>query len=276
MFSLSIILNWLLPLLYLALLVDYGATFFLRTKTQARNPWLIPVIGIHAFFLILRSVQLGQVPLADMYEILSVLALLTTAVYAVVEFASRDRRTGMFVFLLVFLFQYTSSNFLAGTIMAEGVAEVESQSAGCDRLHIILALAAYTAFAISAVYGMLHLLAERNLRKHRFGVLFDRLPSLDLLGRMTWHALLGGFIFITITIITAPLLLGHGGSGATAQSLDAKVIVKIVIGSIAWLVYVVAVLGKLLGKWTSRRISSIAVTGFVVIMILLIVSGILS
>ena len=272
MSSLLITVNWLLPLLYLALLVDYGATFFLRTKAQARNPWLIPVLGVHAFFLILRSVQLGQPPLADTYEILSVLAILTTAVYAVVEFASRDRRTGMFVFLLVFLFQYTSSNFLAGRIMAE----VDVQSAGWGRLHIVPALAAYTAFAISAVYGVLHLLAERNLRKHRFGVLFDRLPSLDLLGRMTWHALLGGFIFITITMITGPLMFGHGGSEAEAQSLDAKVIAKIVIGSIAWLIYVVAVLGKLLGKWPARRISSVAVTGFVVIMILLIVSGILS
>ena len=276
MSSLLIIVNWLLPLLYLALLVDYGATFFLRTKTQARNPWLIPVLGVHAFFLILRSIQLGQPPLADMYEILSLLALLTTAVYAVVEFSSRDRRTGMFVFLLVFLFQYTSSSFLVSTIMAEGAAEVDMQSAGWGRLHIVPALVAYMAFAISAVYGLLHLLAERNLRKHRFGVLFDRLPSLDLLGRMTWHALLGGFIFITITMITGPLMVGHGDSGADVQSLDAKVISKIVIGSIAWLIYAVAIVGKLKVKWPSRRISSVAVAGFVVIMILLIVSGILS
>ena len=273
MSGLLIIANWLLPLLYLGLLVNYGATFFLRTKSQTRNPWLLAVLSVHALFLILQSIQLGRPPLQDMYEILSVLALLTTAVYAAVEFASRDRRTGMFVFLLVFLFQYTSSNFLAGRIMSEGV---DAQSAGWGRLHIVPALVAYTAFAISAVYGMLHLLAERNLRKHRFGVLFDRLPPLDLLGRMTWHALLGGFIFITITMITGPLMFSHGDSGAQAHSLDAKVIVKIVIGSIAWLIYVVAVLGKLLGKWPSRRISRIAVTGFVVIMILLIVSGVLS
>ena len=276
MSSILITVNWLLPLLYLALLVDYGATFFLRTKSQARNPWLIAVLGVHAVFLILRSVQLGQPPLAKMYEILSVLALLTTAVYAVVEYISRDRRTGMFVFLLVFLFQYTSSSFLAGTIMAGVSGEADIQSAGWGRLHVVPALAAYTAFAISAVYGLLHLLAERNLRKHRFGVLFDRLPSLDLLGRMTWHALLGGFIFITVTMITGPLMFGHSESGADVQSLDAKVIFKIVIGSIAWLIYVVAVVGKLLGKWPSRRISSVALAGFVLIMISLVISGILS
>ena len=246
---LLVIVNWLVPLLYLALLVDYGATFFLRTKTQARNFWLIPVLGVHAFFLISRSVRLGQPPLADAYEILSVLALLTTTVYAAVEFASRDRRTGMFVFLLVFLFQYTSSSFLSGS---------STESTGWARLHVVLALVVYTAFAIAAVYGLLHILAQRNLKQHNFRMLFDRLPSLDLLGKMTWYALLGGFIFITITLITGPLLFGHESSGTHTQSLGAKVIAKIVIGSIPWLIYVVAILGKILGKWPSRRISSIA------------------
>ena len=103
-------------------------------------------------------------------------------------------------------------------------------------------------------------------------MLFDRLPSLDLLGKMTWYALLSGFVFMTITVITGPVLFRHYG----IEVPDAKVTVKIVIGSISWIIYVVAVLGKLLGKWPSRRISSIAVIGFAVIMMLLVVSGFLS
>ncbi len=264
MSSLLTIVNWLLPLLYAVLLIDYGACFFLRLKAQSRNIWLVPVLGLHALFLVLQAIQLGHPPLNNVYEILSVLALSTGAVYAVVEFASRDRRTGMFVFALVFLFQYTSSIF---------PGQSSTQAGGWARLHIVPALVAYTAFAIAAVYGLLHLLTERNLKKHRFGVLFDRLPPLDLLGRMTWHALLGGFVFITITMITGASFSYWGG---TEQVTEAKVLVKIIIGSIAWVIYVVAVLGKLLGKWPSRRISSIALAGFAVIMILLIVSGILS
>ncbi len=263
MSSLLIIINWLLPLLYLGLLVDYGATFFLRTKAQARNPWLILVLAVHALFLVLRAHHLGQPPLGNVYEILSVLALSTGAVYAMVEFVSRDRRSGVFIVLLVFLFQYTSSSFLAATA---------SESTGWARLHVVPALVAYTAFAIAAVYGLLHILAQRNLKQHHFGMLFDRLPSLDLLGKMTWYALLSGFVFMTITVVTGPLLFRHSGM----EVPDAKVTVKIVIGSISWIIYVVAVLGKLLGKWPSRRISSIAVIGFAVIMILLVVSGFLS
>ena len=275
MASLLVVLNWLLPLFYLAVLIDYGATFFLRTKVSARNRWLAPLLGVHTGFLVLRAIRLGQPPLINVYEILSVLALSTAIVYAVVEFAGRDRRTGVFVFLLVFLFQYTSSSFLAQGIAVGQVAGGEGQS-GWARLHIVPALVAYTAFAIAAVYGLLHILAQRNLKLHHFGLLFDRLPSLDLLGRMTWYALLSGFVFITLTMVTGPILFSHPGAVGQGDVAGAKVTAKIVIGSVAWVIYVVAVLGKLLRKWPAAWISKVAVTGFVVIMILFIVSGVLS
>ena len=274
MVSLLVVLNWLMPLLYLALLIDYGITFFLRSKTQKRNAGLIPVLCAHVLFLLLWAFSRGQPPLTDVYEILSVLALSTAIVYAVVEFAVRDRRTGMFIFLLIFLFQYTSTCGLAHRAAGQVIAS--SSQSGWARLHIAPALVAYTAFAIAAVYGSLHLLAQRILKKHRFGVLFDRLPSMDLLGRMTWYALLCGFVFMTVVVVTGPILTSHTGADGQSATLGAKVTVKIVIGSIAWVIYAIAVAGKFLAKWPPSRVSTVAVTGFVVVMILFIVSGILS
>ena len=268
MVSLLVVLNWFLPLVYLALLIDYGITFFLRSKAQVRNAGLIPALCVHALFLVLWGLRRGQPPLANVYEILSVLALSTALVYTIVEYAVRDRQTGMFVFLLVFLFQYTASCALAHIVSVDPSGLSEDQSSWA-RLHVVPALVAYTALAISAVYGLVHLLAQRNLKKHSFGVFFDRLPPLELLGRMTWYALLCGFLFMTAVVLTGPILTSHSG-------LDAKVIVKIVIGSIAWLIYAVAVGGKLLAKWPPSRVSTVAVSGFVLVMILFIVSGILS
>lgn len=37
--------NWLVPLVYLALAIDYGATFILRIRTHARNPGVILAIA---------------------------------------------------------------------------------------------------------------------------------------------------------------------------------------------------------------------------------------
>ena len=57
------IVNWLLPLFYLALLIDYGATFFMAVRVQARSPWVVAVIAIHAAFMVLRGMQGGYSPL---------------------------------------------------------------------------------------------------------------------------------------------------------------------------------------------------------------------
>jgi hypothetical protein len=51
---------------------------------------------------------------------------------------------------------------------------------------------------------------------------------------------------------------------------------KIVAGSAAWLVVAVAVLGRWLGRWSQARVAAIAVVGFLVVMALLVVSGLLS
>jgi len=264
--------NWLLPLLYLALLIDYGATFFLRTRTVARNPWLLPVVGAHLAVLVLRGIHLGRPP-TDAHEVLSVVALAIAAVYTVVEFASRDRRSGVFVILLAFLFQYTSTVFLA----APGVAAAaESAESAWARLHVIPALVAYTAFGFACIYGLLYRLARRGLRHHRFGVLFDRLPPLDLLGRMTWLALVAGFIFMTVAIATGPFLAASGHVGTEAVTASPKIMSKIVTGGVAWVIYAVAILGRLVGKWQPARISVVAVAGYAIIVALLVASALLS
>jgi ABC-type uncharacterized transport system permease subunit len=257
----------LLPLLYLALLIDYGATFFLRTRTHVRSPWLGAVIAVHAALLVLRAVHAGHPPVAATPEILSLLALATAAVYAYVEFVHRDRRTGVFVILLAFVFQYVSTILLAG----RGAAWVEPSPPAWSRLHVLPALVAYTAMAFAGIYGLLYLLAQRSLRLHRFGVFFDRMPPLDLLAPMTWHALVTGFVFMTVAICSAPLMFGGGEAALTA-----KVISKIVTGSVAWLVCAAAVLGRWLGKWPASRIAAVAVAGFLVVMALLAASGLLS
>ncbi len=266
--ALLITANWLLPLLYLALLLDYGAIFFLRTRTEGRSPAVLAVIALHAAMLVARGVRAGALPLGSNYEILSAVALAAAGVYWLLELFGRDRRTGVFVFGLIFLFQYTSSLFLAGTPGATGAG----QHAEPD-LHVLPAIVAYTAFAYAAIYGALHLLAQRNLKKHRFGLLFDRLPPLDRLGGTTWHALLVGFAFMTVSIATGAVTFHRGGQLDVAQ---AKVLTKMVLGSTAWVIYAAAIVGRVMGKWAQTRISAIAVVGFVLTMALLVSSIMLS
>ncbi len=267
--SLLAVAGALLPLAYLALAVDYGATFFLRTRTHGRTPHLLVVVALHLGYLVAWSVEAGHAPVTGTPEVLSVLALATAAVYAWVELASGDRRTGIFVLLLAFLFQYAGSFLTAG---GPGVAPAEPTAGGpWAALHVLPALMAYTAMAFAGVYGALYLAARRALRRRRFGVLFDRLPPLETLGPMAWHALLTGFVAMTVSIAVTPLMFGDAGG-----EFSAKIISKIITGSVAWVVCAAAVLGRWLGRWHHVRTSAVAVLGFLLVMALLAVSGVLS
>jgi len=266
--------TWALPLIYLALVIDYGATFILRVRTRPHNPWVPLAVAFHAALLVLRGAWIGALPLVTNPEILSVMALSAAAVYWVTELASGDRRTGVFVFLLIFLFQYTSSVFLSGTYLGAGAGQAAGQ-VGWGRLHFLPASFAYTALAFAAVYAMLYLLGQRDLKQHRIGLLFDRLPPLELLGRMSWYALLVGFALMTATMVTGAVLFSRRGSPEQA-GVETKVAAKIIIGSVAWVIYAVAVGGRLVGKWSVRRVSQIAAAGFLVVLLVLVMSMILS
>ena len=268
--------NWLLPMLYLALLVDYGSAFFLRTKAHGRSLALPAVLLVHVLFLVVLAVNLRRLVPVSNYEVLSVLAAATAVVYCVVEFSTRERRTGAFVLLVVFLLQYTSSVFLPRIDFQAGASGVGSQVPAA-RFHILPALVAYTGFTISAIYGVLHLLARRDLKRHRFGLLFDRLPPLELLGRMNWHAMLMGFVFMTLSIVSGAVMYSKTGHAQGASpSWDLKILSKIIAGSAAWVIYAGAIAGKWIGKWESSRVSRVAVYGFLVVMVLLVASTVLS
>jgi len=264
------ITNWLLPLLYLGLLIDYGTTFFQRTRTTARNPLLPVVLAVHTVFLVARSIQEGRPPLGPGYEMLSALALSTAAVYLVLEMAVRDRRAGVFIVLLVFLFQYTSSMFIG----RQGAAQ-----SGWARAHMIPAIISYTAFAVGAIYGILHLLAHRNLKHHGVGILFDRLPPVELLGKMSWCALVVGFLFMTANVVSGPILLKYmnaaDGAAGAGLHVGPRVALKIIAGCTAWVIYGVAIAGRSFARWPLERVSGIGVVGFAITMILIVGSAIL-
>jgi ABC-type uncharacterized transport system permease subunit len=65
-------------------------------------------------------------------------------------------------------------------------------------IHVATSVLATSALILSGIHGVLYLLLFREMRERRFGALFDHLPSLDLLARMTRGGALAGFVCLTI------------------------------------------------------------------------------
>jgi len=267
------VMQWLLPLLYLGLVIDYGATFFLRVRTDVREKWIPAIIVVHVAFLAAWTIRHGYAPVFSGYEVLTLIALSTTVVYCIAERIARDRRTGLFVFLVVFLLQYTSSVFMVGADRPPTDQQVAQQA--LRAVHSIAATFAYTALALAAIHGVLHLVGRRNLKQRKFGLLFDRLPPLELLGKICWYGLLAALAFVTVSVVTGGLVFGGAKTAPGSPALEPKVIAKIVTGALTWMVCAVAVVGRGLLRFSTARVSLIAVVGCALVAALFVASMIL-
>ena len=79
---------------------------------------------------------------------------------------------------------------------------------------------------------------------------------------------------MTVTIITGVLfsqLRPHA-----AESMDPKLMAKIIIGTAAWLVCAVDLFGKYVLKWSISRVAAVTLTGFLIVAALFVTSVALS
>ena len=115
-------------------------------------------------------------------------------------------------------------------------------------IHLGLIFAGLAGFAVSSAVGVMFLWVRARLKQKRIAGL-ARLPSLDVLDRFQFRAMLFGFVFLTLGI-------GAGGAWAAASltepwALDPKIIFTLCI----WAWYGLALQMRLVagrrGRWTA-------------------------
>lgn len=254
------LLNTLLPMLYAVAAMNYSIDFF-RDDPFARRmtrPLLGAVLASHTTYLVLRIAAFGHVPLASLAEVLTCVALAVAVVYATLEWATRNQRTGMFVMIVPFGFQTLASAFISDEAKFPEI--LKSPLFG---LHTSTAVLGYTAFAVSAIYGVLYLMLYHDLKASRFGLVYRRLPPLDVLARMSLRAATLGIVFLSVTILAGML---WATQRSTSFAGDPKFITTLIV----WTVYG-AGLGLHYGlHWTGRRTIAVTLIGFTIMVVSLI------
>ncbi len=182
--------------------MNYLVHFLKGNKLAGRitAPLLVGSVLIHTVYNVLRGIHFRHHPMANIYEILSVTALALAIVYLLAEFWRKNKSTGVFVLPFVFLIQISSAIGIGPTHEIKPI--LQDAWFGFHTGSITLA---YCAFFLSAVYGIMLLLLHSALRKKKFGLLFDRLPSLTTLARMNMGSTLVGFVFLTFSIVVGML-----------------------------------------------------------------------
>lgn len=254
MLSLINISSALLPPAYCAAVAIYALAFFRRDSRFQRwtRPALILALTIHAVLIYAETVYFGHCLVYSPFELMTMFAFTIALTYLIVELSTGERGTGVFFLSLALLFQ-TMSNMFGTWNGVEAGSALLQDAVG---LHISAAIFGYTAFAMSAVYGLLYLMLYHQIKSSRFGTLYERLPSLGLLEKMSAYAAMVGLVFLSVAILIAVTWLPDALPGF--RYYDPKVIATMVV----WVLYAVAIGMKYFARVGQRRFVLLSLVGF--------------
>jgi ABC-type uncharacterized transport system permease subunit len=121
--------------------------------------------------------------------------------------------------------------------------------------HIGVALTGLAVFGVATGVAVAFLLLERQVKGKRFGVLFERLPSLELLDGLNRRLVTWGFVALSLTLVT--------GLGVAARSADARAFQGVELTTaVAWLVFAGLLQARVLAGWRGRRVAWLTMAGF--------------
>lgn len=258
--------NVLLPLLYLVSFVLYIWIFRSDSKTPRRlaSRYTAAVLLLHIATLAVKGRLYGRLPLGSGLEFASGLAAALMITYLVIERRRRVKQTGFVASGLAFLLQFIASAF-STTVPDASPLLHDPGFAG----HVVLVLMAYTALTVSFLYAVLYLVLARQLGRRQFGLLFRRLPSLDVLERMSV-----GAVEMGVPLLFLSLSLGHLWMYSLADRVDPELAArlspwdpKILISWVILLGYSAGLAGYRFLGWRGRRMNLMAVTAYVVVIV---------
>jgi len=234
-----------------------AAAIRILVASRERLVWLPPALvaaglALHFGDLMMRARSLGSVPYRTLGGSVSLFGWMLGVAFLLLVLRHRDRAIGPFLIPFVVL---TTG---IGLVLPDAAsAPAQGTHGSLFALHVTLAILAYAAFTFSFVLSLLYLVQDRQLRKRATGVLFARLPALEVIGRLNRTSVLIG-----LTTLAVSLCLGLLEARLLWSSLsDPK---------IAWALVTVFVYGFLLWMerrgWEGPRVAILSIVGFGVVM----------
>ncbi len=171
----------------------------LRKNSAPLSRWttvfLISGLVCHFAALELRARRIHSVPYGDLSDSMSFFAWMIAIAYVFLFFRHRERSTGPFLLPLVIIFQLVSLVTRPASLPAR-----KELTGPLFAFHVTMAILAYAALSLSFVLALLYLVQNRQLRQRRTGLLFSRLPALDVLDRMEHTAVAVGVAALAVSL----------------------------------------------------------------------------
>lgn len=252
------LLNVLLPLGYLLAALAYLVVFMESPEWAKRwaTRLTVSVALGHLVYLSLTALVFRHLPVANAWEGFSFIAFTMVVVYLALEWRWKDKATGVFLLVPVMFFQVISSAFITHSREVDEI--LRSPLFG---VHVTTALLGYVALSVAAVYGAMYALLYRELKKHRVGLIFRRLPNLETLSRLNMGAVLFGWISLTLAILLGSVWAGELSDSGWLQGTfytDPKFFLTLGL----WVLYGLTLGGRYAFRWPNRQLAYLSVLAF--------------
>jgi HemX protein len=260
-------LNIILPFLYLITFGFYAFDFVKGGKKFANSKrlFLFLTLLFHLCYLLLRAVRFDHPPITNVFEIFTVLAFSISFAYFILELVTDIRGTGPFIIIFSLLLQTISSFYIQDLIQVPVV--LKNHLLG---IHVFSALLGYSAITISAVYGFLYIILYKEIKLNKFGLIFERLPSLDTLEILSFYSAVIGFVLLTIAIIIGLIWLPKAFPNFSFD--DPKLVGTLMV----WILYGLGIFTKIFGKWHGKKVILLSIIGFILAIATTIVTNFLA
>ena len=238
-------IDWLYPLV--SLLYALVAWHFWRTRwhtVTTISSWesfaLLPPLLLHVWLLVATTVIPAGIQLG-VGNAMSMIAGLTVLIYWLSSFHSRMEAlhaplAGIAAVAVFAPLIFPSSNLLANTELL------------AFRLHLLIALLAYSLFTIAALHASLMAILEKRLHhiaQSNSGVAAN-LPPLLTLESLLFRLIAVGFALLTLTLITGVFF------SEEIFHKPAEFNHKAVFALLSWIIYAVLLSGRRLWGWRGK------------------------
>jgi len=127
------------------------------------------------------------------------------------------------------------------------------------RLHILLALSAYSVLSIAALQALAVAWQEYSLRRKHWTSMLRALPPLSAMEALLFRYIIAGFALLTLTILSGALFIEDW----MAQHLVHKTVLTL----LAWLVFGLLLFGRFKFGWRGRTAVRFTLAGMAVLLL---------
>lgn len=241
--------------LFLILLSTGGFIVYILRQQKAIYQWSYRILlaGFAALTLQLLHgyIVLGAMPVLTLKSALAFFAWTILGAYLLFHAKFKLMILGSFISPLAAILMILSS-----TIPGGGVTVHPMFKSAWFPIHVWTAFMGNGMFTVAFAAAIMYLIQESQIKRKKFGSLFNRLPSLQTLDSINYYSLIYGFPFLTVGMITGAIYAQY--ALGSYWRWDPKEVWSL----ITWLFYAALLHERIAVGWRGRKAAIMSIVCF--------------